>query len=128
MDDSMYEKLNIGPTLNFNEKLNRQSLNKKFSTHINKSMISMPLKKTVYHSYKWGYYWKISAGGEEVKKLVLFQNKRPYNLETFECNHKKLGTESETSLLNNCGKLFSLSSKKLQSSWPGSSVIFATSK
>ena len=38
----MYEKLNIGPTLSFNEKLNRQSLNKKFSTHINKSMISMP--------------------------------------------------------------------------------------
>ena len=34
-----------------------------------------------------------------VKKLVLSQNKRPYNLETFACNHKKLGTESETSLL-----------------------------
>ena len=65
----------------------------------------------------------------EVKKLVLSQNKRPYNLETFECNHKKLGTESETSLLINCGKLFSLSSKKWQSSWPeSSSVIFATSK
>ena len=41
----------------------------------------------------------------EVKKLVLSQNKRPYNLETFECNHhKKLGTQSETSLLINCGK------------------------
>ena len=63
-----------------------------------------------------------------MKNLVLSQNKRPYNLETFECNHKKLGTESETSLLNNCGKLFSFSSKKWQSSWPGSSVIFATSK
>ena len=37
-----------------------------------------------------------------VKKLVLSQNKRPYNLETFECNHKKLGTQSETSLLINC--------------------------
>ena len=42
MDDIMYEKLNIGPTLNFNEKLNRQSPTKKFSTHIKKSMISMP--------------------------------------------------------------------------------------
>ena len=41
----------------------------------------------------------------EVKKLVLSQNKRPYNLEPFECNHhKKLGTQSETSLLINCGK------------------------
>ena len=36
MDYIMYQKLNIDPTLNFNEKLNRQSLNKKFSTHINK--------------------------------------------------------------------------------------------
>ena len=26
MDNIMYEKLNIGPTLNFNEKLNRQYL------------------------------------------------------------------------------------------------------
>ena len=38
----MYEKLNIGPTLNFIEKINGQSLNKKFGTHISKSMISMP--------------------------------------------------------------------------------------
>ena len=63
----------------------------------------------------------------EVKKLVLSQNKRPYNLETFECNHhKKLGTQSETSLLINCGKAFSLS---WWSSWPeSSSVIFAIGK
>ena len=33
MEDIMYEKLNIGPILNFNEKLNMQSLNKKFGTH-----------------------------------------------------------------------------------------------
>ena len=33
MDDIMREKLNIGPTLNFNERLYRQSLNKKFGTH-----------------------------------------------------------------------------------------------
>ena len=26
------------------------------------------------------------------KKLILSQNKRPYNLETFEDNHKKFGT------------------------------------
>ena len=32
----MHEKLNIGPTLNFNERLYKQSLNKKFGTHINK--------------------------------------------------------------------------------------------
>ena len=46
MDDIMHEKLNISPTLNFNEKRNRQSLNKKFSTHINKFMISVPWKDT----------------------------------------------------------------------------------
>ena len=31
-----------------------------------------------------------------VKKLVLYQNKMHYNLETFECNHKKFGTQPET--------------------------------
>ena len=31
-----------------------------------------------------------------VKKIILSQNKRPYNLETFECNHKKFGTQPET--------------------------------
>ena len=45
MDDIMHEKLNIGPTLNFNEKLYRQSLNKKFGTHIIKSMIFTALKR-----------------------------------------------------------------------------------
>ena len=45
MDDIMCEKLNIGPTLNFNERLYRQSLNKKFSTHISKSMIFNALKR-----------------------------------------------------------------------------------
>ena len=38
------KSLIIGPTLNFNKKLNRQSLNKKFRTHISKSMVSMPGK------------------------------------------------------------------------------------
>ena len=55
------------------------------------------------------------------KKLVLSQNKRSHNLETFEHKHKKFGTQSETSLPINCGKIFSLSSKKLGSSWPESS-------
>ena len=32
----------------------------------------------------------------EVKKLVLSQNKRSYNLETFEYNHNKFGTQPET--------------------------------
>ena len=45
MDDIMCEKLNIGPTLNLNERLYRQSLNKKFGTHINKSMIFNYLKR-----------------------------------------------------------------------------------
>ena len=45
MDDMMREKLNIGPTLNFNERLYRQSLNKKFGTHINKSIIFNTLKR-----------------------------------------------------------------------------------
>ena len=45
MFDIMREKLNISPTLNFNERLYRQSLNKKFDTHINKSMIFNALKR-----------------------------------------------------------------------------------
>ena len=45
MDDIIREKLNIGQTLNFNERLYRQSLNKKFGTHINKSMIFNVLKR-----------------------------------------------------------------------------------
>ena len=45
MDDIMHEKLNIGPTLNFNERLYRQFLNKKFGPHINKSMIFNALKR-----------------------------------------------------------------------------------
>ena len=45
--------------------------------------------------FVWGL-WGVGGGGES-KKLVLSQNKRPcYNLETFECNHEKLGTQSET--------------------------------
>ena len=45
MDDIMREKIYIGPTLNFNERFYRQSLNKKFGTHINKSMIFNALKR-----------------------------------------------------------------------------------
>ena len=45
MDDIMREKIDIGPTLNFNERFYRQSLNKKFGTHINKSMIFNALKR-----------------------------------------------------------------------------------
>ena len=44
MDDIMYKKLNIGTILNFNEKLYRQSLNKKFGTHINKSTVFNAMK------------------------------------------------------------------------------------
>ena len=32
----------------------------------------------------------------EVRKLVLSQNKMHYNLENFECNHKKFGAQPET--------------------------------
>ena len=45
MDDIMREKLNIGPFLNFNKRLYRQSLNKKFGTHLTKSMIFTALKR-----------------------------------------------------------------------------------
>ena len=48
-----------------------------------------------------------------VKTLIFFQNKRSHNRETFKRNHKEFGTQSETSLLINCGKLFSLPSKKM---------------
>ena len=39
MGDIMHEKRNIDLTLSFNERLYRQSLNKKFGTHVSKSMI-----------------------------------------------------------------------------------------
>ena len=90
MDDIMHEKLNIGPTLNFNERLYRQSLRKKFGTHINKSMIfnalknkqcSIPIDMLINRNSLWAK-----------KKLVLSQNKRPHNLETFQDDHKKFGT------------------------------------
>ena len=58
---------------------------------------------------------------QEEKKLVLSQNKRSHNLESFGHNYKKFVTQSGTSLLINCGKTFSLSSKKWGSSWPESS-------
>ena len=45
MYDIMHEKLNIGPTLNFNEILYKQSLNKTFGTHINKSIIFNALER-----------------------------------------------------------------------------------
>ena len=45
MNDIMREKLIIGPTLSFNERLYRQSLDKKFGTHINRSMIFNALKR-----------------------------------------------------------------------------------
>ena len=48
-----------------------------------------------------------------MKKLVLSQNNRSHNRETFKRNHKEFGTQSETSLPINCGKLFSLPSKKM---------------
>ena len=69
MDDIMYEKLNIGPILNFNEKLYRQSLNKKFNTHINKSTLFnalknkqciIPVNKVISGNSLWGggdYYF-----------------------------------------------------------------------
>ena len=41
IDDIMHEKLNIGPTLNFNEKLYRQSLNKKFGTPTHKQIYDL---------------------------------------------------------------------------------------
>ena len=45
IDDIMREKFNIGLILNFNERLYRQSLNKKFGKHISKSMIFNALKR-----------------------------------------------------------------------------------
>ena len=42
---------------------------------------------------------------QEEKKLVLSQNKRSHNLESFGRNYKKFVTQSGTSLLINCGKL-----------------------
>ena len=45
----------------------------------------MPIKEVFSGKSLWG-----------VKKLVLSQTKRYCNPETFECNQKKFGTQSET--------------------------------
>ena len=45
---------------------------------------------------------------EGKKKTVLFKNKRPHDVETLKSVHKKIGILSETSLLMNYGKIFSL--------------------
>ena len=36
------------------------------------------------------------GGGGGEARLVLYQNKMHYNLETLECNRKKFGTQPET--------------------------------
>ena len=96
MDDIMHEKLNIGPTLNFNEKLYRQSLNKKFGTQTHKQIYDLQCLEKI-NSVAFLYMKLLMenlCGG--VKKIVLSQNKRPYNLETFKCNREKFGTQPET--------------------------------
>ena len=45
---------------------------------------------------------------EEQKKSIHFQIKRAHNIETLAGIHKKNATLLETSLLKNCGKLFTL--------------------
>ena len=71
---------------------------------------SIPIDMLINRKSLWGE-----------KKLVLSQNKRSHNLETFERNHKKFGTQSGNSLLINCEKVCSLSPKKWRSSWQESS-------
>ena len=51
----------------------------------------------------------------ECKKIIHFQNKKAYNLETLGGIHKKNTTLLETSSLKNCGKLLSLSPKNWES-------------
>ena len=86
MDDIWQKKLNTDRTLNFNRRLYRQSLNKKFGTHIHKSTILRPWKnKPCGICCKLRYQQKTFVG---VKKLALSQNKRTYNPETFENNYK----------------------------------------
>ena len=45
MENIRQKKLNVGPILNFINRLYRQFQNKKFGTHIHKSMIFKALKK-----------------------------------------------------------------------------------
>ena len=55
------------------------------------------------------------------KKIIHFQNKRAHNQETLGCIHKKNATLFETSLLNNYGKISSLSPKNWASLYQKSS-------
>ena len=50
-DDIKQERPNGGPILNFNKRLYRQYLSKKFEIHVKKTMVLKTLKKeTVYRS------------------------------------------------------------------------------
>ena len=51
MNDIRQERPNEGPILNFNKRLYKQSLNKKFGIHVEKSIVLKILKKQrEYHS------------------------------------------------------------------------------
>ena len=61
-------------------------------------------------------------GGE---KKLLPKNYRSHNPKTWKHIHKMFGIQSETSLLINCGKISSLSTKKWGNSWPERSSLIA---
>lgn len=61
----------------------------------------------------------------EGKQRVLFENKRPDNLETLEWIHNKLGTMSNNLFPMNLKKIPSFSSNLWGSSYPKSSIWIA---
>ena len=96
MDGIMQERPNECPILNFQNIHYRQSLNKTFGTHVEKSMIFNTFKKICFIP--------------KVKGLI---NRKLRNMSM---KYKIFGIQSETLLLINCGKISSLSIKNWESS------------
>ena len=110
MDKTRQERPNEGPFLNVNKKLYRQSLNKTFSTHVEKSMVfkSFKNKKCIIPRSKY-----ISGKPPRGFKDLLFPKSQWFqNPKTGKHIDKIFGIQSETSLLINYRKISSLSTEK----------------
>ena len=105
--------------LNFSKRLYKQSLKKKFGTHVEKSMVFKILKKkTKKHKKHSVSFLEIKLFVETpveegwVKNLILPKSYRFHNPKTWKHIDEIFGLQSETSLLINCGKVSSLPNKK----------------
>ena len=94
MEDIRQERSNKGPILSFNKRLSRQSLNKKFGIHFEKSMVFKTLKnkQSIIPGNKV-VSGKPCGGGEN---LVLPKSQRSHNPKTWKHILKRFGIYSKT--------------------------------